>query len=165
MKSPWSVLSLVTLALSACGGSRSAPTAKSPSESKEGNYEFSASIPARQPGTTIRVQGTFTLVGDSLFVQSATGCDAVVQLGPAAPNGVPSKAIARSFYCGGGLLSFDRRDPVRGARWTATVPVPKQRNACVEYVRRETRQVCVRYRPETYYTTELRSGGIQVRRI
>lgn len=153
-------------ALCACGSSRGAPTVEAPSGSGEGIYEFSASIPARQAGTTIRVQGTFTLVGDSLLVQSPNGCEAVVSRGPAAPNGVPSSATVRSFYCGGALLTFDRRDPVKAARWFASVPVPKQRNACVEYRTSENRrQVCVRWRPETYYTYETRSGGIQVRPI
>lgn len=149
----------------ACGGSRSGPSVDTSSDARYGVYEFTATVPSYEPGKTIRLQGTLTIVGDSLLIQSPNGCVAAADYGRVMPRGMPATTTARGFYCGGAWLSFAGRDPVKSAAWYASVPVPKQRNACVEYVRRETRQVCVRYRPETYYEYQTRSGGLQLKLI
>ena len=154
------------VATMSCGGSRGAPSVDSPSGAAEGVYEFSANLPAYEPGKTLHIQGTLTIIGDSLIVQSPNGCTAELGRTQYFPRGMPYVPGAKGWYnCGGTWLSFRARDPVKSAIWYASVPVAKQRNACVEYVRRETRQVCVRYRPETYYEHQTRSGGIQVKRV
>ena len=154
------------LTIIACGGSRTTPSTDAALRANEGVYEFSASVPSREVGQTIRVQGTLSIIEDSLFIQSPNGCYDAAYRGPGNPNGVPSGPNYKIVSCGGALLAFNRRDPVKSAQWYATVPVPKQRNACVEYRMNEARrQVCIRYQPETYYTYESRSGGVLVKLI
>ena len=154
------------VALTACGGSRSTPAVGATSGSADGVYEFNVSVPAYEPGKTLRVQGTLTVLGDSLIIQSPNSCEDVVGLVRYMPKGMPSANAARGFNCGGAWFSFNRRDPVKSATWYATVPIPKQRNACAEYrVNDARRQVCVRWRPETYYEYQSRSGSIPLRLI
>src|SRR5687767_4025220 len=162
---PW-ILMVASVVLGACGGARSSPSADAPSEARYGVYEFSASVPAYEPGKTQRIQGTLTVLADSVFIQSPNGCTNASERTRYFPRGMPYVPGAKGFYdCGGTWLSFAGRNPVKSAMWYASVPVPKQRNACVEYVRRETRQVCVRYRPETYYEYQTRSGALQLKLI
>ena len=160
------MLTVASVALGACGGARSSSSADAPFNTRDGVYEFSANVPAYEPGKTLRIQGTLTILGDSVFIQSPNGCAAASERTRYFPKGMPYVPGSKGFFdCGGTWLSFAGRDPVKSAMWYATVPIAKQRNACVEYVRRETRQVCVRYRPETYYEYQTRSGGIQVRLV
>ena len=161
------IAALSCVVLNACGGARSTPSAGT-TNTRDGVYEFSASFPAYEPGKTIHVQGTLTILGDSLSVQSPNGCMTAVEYGRVVPRGMPSTTTQRTFVCAGAWLSFAGSDPVKSATWYATVPVPKQRNTCAEYRvndARSGRRECVRYRPETYYEYQTRSGGIQVRLI
>ena len=159
------IATLACLVVGACGGSRSDPSVAASSDARDGVYEFTATVPSYEPGKTIRLQGMLTVLGDSLLIQSPNGCVTAAEYGRVVPKGMPGTTTAKGYYCGGAWLSFAGRDPVKSAMWYASVPVPKQRNACVEYVRRETRQVCVRYRPETYYEYQTRSGGLQLKLI
>lgn len=155
-------------ASSACGGSRGAPSANAPSSATEGVYDFSANIPGEQLGSTIRVRGSFAIAGDSLVIHPDSNCslaDPETTARMASSYRATVGPGISSLSCrGGARLTFDRRNPT-GAQWFAVVRVPKQRNACAEYTRRETREVCVRYRPETYYEMQQRSGGVQVKLI
>lgn len=153
----------VILAAYGCGVSRGSPSVGAPAEA-EGVYEFTASIPARETGSTLRVRGTLSIIADSMYVQTANAC-AVLDGSAPAPTGSASGAGTIRLGCSGAFLMFERRNPA-AAKWYATVSVPRQRNVCVEEeVREARRRVCVRRRPETYYTPEQRTGGIQVRRI
>lgn len=144
----------------ACGGSRNAPETGARPPTAEGLYEYSASIPGYQPGSTLRVKGSLRVAGDSLFAQPDSGCY------------IPQSAIAgtnpgsAAVNCAGALLSFDARN-MKSGRWIATVQVPKQRNVCVQYEPRDpARQPrCIRSRPETYYVREQRSGVVQIKPI
>jgi hypothetical protein len=114
------------IALSACGSARrSAHSTTSPSVSNEGVYEYSATIPGYQPGKTLRVQGTLSVVGDSLFVQPDSGCVLYNPTVRHAPG-------AATINCGRASLNFDRRN-LKSATWSGFVQVPKQRNSCVQY--------------------------------
>lgn len=159
---------LTWLAASACGGTRGASSVDAASAKTDGIFDFVANVPGQQMGSTIRVRGTLAIVGDSLVVHPDTNCAIFTPEMNARLVASQRASIGpgvASLYCqGGARLTFYRHNP-SAARWSATVRVPKQRNACVEYVRRETRQVCARYRPETYYEQQIRSGGIQVRLI
>ena len=161
-----SITVLACFVITGCGGARSAPSTTS-SGSNDGVYEFSAVVPTTQQGTqravsTLRVTGTLSVVNDSLLVQPGPNC----YLGP---YGAPGPATSRveTIYCGSATLTFDKRNPA-SARWSATVQVPKQRNACAQY---ETRPPtgnsprCIQYRVETYYVSERRTGAVQVKRI
>jgi hypothetical protein len=154
---------LICFAIAACGGARHTPSAAS-SGSNEGVYEFSATIPTRQPGQTLRISGTFSVVDDSLYVQHRNEC---YQVAPGASGLPPSTGTVATLYCGGALVTFDRRNPT-SAKWVATVPVPKQRNVCAEYEPRPptgNNPRCIRQRVESYYTYEQRTGVVQVKRI
>jgi hypothetical protein len=148
------------IALSACGSARrSAHSTTSPSVSNEGVYEYSATIPGYQPGKTLRVQGTLSVVGDSLFVQPDSGCVLYNPTVRQAPG-------AATINCGRASLNFDRRN-LKSATWSGFVQVPKQRNSCVQYEPRDAARSprCIRYRPETYYENQRRSGPVQLRLI
>lgn len=138
----------------ACAGSRNAPATDASSPTAVGLYEYSATIPGYQPGSTLRVRGILTVVGDSLFVQSESGC-------PVYRRSQGSVTV----HCGASL-SFDARN-LRSGRWVTMVQVPRQRNVCVQYEPRDpARQPrCIRSRPETYYVSEPRSGAVQIKRI
>ena len=145
----------------ACTGSRRMP-ATDASTSEDGIYEYSASIPAFQIGKTIRVRGSLTVVGDSLFVQPDSGC-AVYR--PTTATQKPMPGIV-SLTCGEAGLNFDRRN-LKSGRWYSYVQVPKQRNVCVQYEPRDPArtQRCLRSRPETYYERQPRSGVVQIKPI
>jgi hypothetical protein len=148
------------LAITACGGaSRSAPTTNA--GSAEGVYEYSASVPY-QVGTTIRVHGTLSVVGDSLFVQPDSGCF----LYRPAVGQAPIRPGAATLTCGGASLKFDRRN-LKSGTWYSVVQVPKQRNVCAQYEPRDAARSprCLRWRPETYYESQRRTGVVQVRLI
>ena len=161
-----SIVTLVCIALGACGGARSSPSVEG-AKSKDGVYEFSAAVPATQQGEpTLRVNGTLSAFDDSLWVQPGSSeCAAVT---PSERYHTPSDDRVATVYCrGGARLTFDRRAPT-SARWHMRVAVPKQRNTCAEYGPLPTngnRKPCIRWRTETYYTYEQRSGAVQVKRI
>ena len=151
---------IACLAITACGGaSRSASATNSGSE--EGVYEYSASVPY-QAGKTIRVQGTLSVVGDSLFVQPDSGC----YLYRPAAGQAPVRPGAATLNCGGASLNFDRRN-LKSGTWFSVVQVPKQRNVCAQYEPRDAARSprCLRWRPETYYESQRRTGVVQVRLI
>ena len=153
---------LLSFAIAACGGARHAPSAGSGSD--EGVYEYSATIPTRQPGQTLRVSGTFSVLEDSLYVQHGNEC---YQVAPGTSGMAPSTGSVANLYCGSALVTFDRRNPT-SAKWLATVPVPRQRNVCAEYEPRPpsgNNPRCIRWRVESYYTYEQRTGVVQVKRI
>ena len=148
-------------ALNACGGSRSAP--ETDAGSSGGLYEYSASIPGFQPGSTLRVTGSLTMIGDSLLVQPGSGCAVYRRSQSEIAPTSPGSAMVN---CAGASLSFDARN-LKSGRWFATVQVPRQRNVCVQYEPRDPARSprCLRFRPETYYVREQRTGGVQIKRV
>jgi len=146
----------------ACGGSRGAPSTES-AASQEGIYEYSASIPGYQVGRTIRVRGTLSVVGDSLYVQPDSGC---VLYQPTRPGQAPVRAGTATLNCGEASLNFDRRN-LKSGQWFSYVQVPKQRNTCVQYEPRDPARSprCLRSRPETYYERQQRTGVVQIKPI
>jgi hypothetical protein len=154
-------ITLSCVAALACGGgARSGATMDAPSRSRDGVYEYTASIPGAQAGSTIRVQGTLAFVDDSLVVHPDGNC------GVAVSRVAPIHRLA-SLNCGGGAtLTLDLRNGASGT-WSTMVSVPKQRNACVEYAPRDPARSprCIRWRPETYYVRERRSGPVRIRLI
>lgn len=157
-------LLIACVAITACGGgSRSTPSTASTSVSPEGVYEYLATIPGYQPGKTLIVQGTLSVVGDSLFVQPDSGC---FLFRPMRVGQEPVRPGTATLTCGGASLNFDRRN-LKSGTWYSFVQVPKQRNACVQYEPRDAARSprCIRSRPETYYESQRRSGVVQIRLI
>ena len=150
-------------ALIACGGARNAPETDDSSPVADRLYEYSASIPGYQPGSTFRVKGSLTVVGDSLFVQPGSGCTAYRRNQSGTESSSPGSVMVN---CAGASLSFDARN-MKSGRWITMVQVPRQRNVCVQYEPRDPArtQRCLRSRPETYYVREQRSGGVQIKLI
>jgi hypothetical protein len=94
-------------AAAACGGaSRSNPATESADASKDGVYEYTASIPGEQLGSTIRIRGTLVVLGDSLIVHPDSNCfvTEMRQL---------RRRTASYSVAGAGSLAFDRRNPTR----------------------------------------------------
>lgn len=162
MRSHW-LPCVSTVFLAACAGSRSATETEARSSTADGQYEYSASIPSYQPGRTLRVTGSLAIVGDSLFVYPGSGCTVTRHNRSAIAGTSPGSAAVN---CAGASLSFDARN-MRSGRWVTVVPVPKQRNVCVEYEPRDPARTrrCIRYRPETYYESQQRSGVVQIKRL
>lgn len=154
---------VLILALAGCASGGSAGASREARGPVEGIYEFFANIPYAQTGTqsTLRVRGTISVVDDSVYVQPDASCV------PASVDerGVPNRWLA--FNCMGASLTFERSNPT-AARWSSYVQVPRLRNVCVDYAPRPATgnaPRCLQWRRETYYTRELRSGTIQVKRI
>ena len=150
--------SLICLASIACGGAaRSGASPDMSPTANAGVYEYSASVPGREPGSTVRVNGTIAVVGDSLIIHPSAGCAQV-----------ETKVVsAVSVNCSGISLTFDRRN-LSGGTWYSIVSVPKQRNACAQYEQtgdRARSPRCIRWRPETYYVQERRTGRVALRSI
>jgi hypothetical protein len=155
----WLALTSFCLA-TGCGGSGRG-AAPPPAARADGLFRYSAVIPGYQPGSTLRVQGSLIVTGDSLLAHPESGC------GVSHPRGTgPASPAFVTVSCGSASLNFDVRN-MNSGRWIANVQVPKQRNACVEYEARDaTRQRrCIRSRPETYYVTERRSGAVKIEPI
>lgn len=146
----------------ACAGSRGTP-ATDALMSEEGIYEYSASIPGYQIGRTIRVRGSLSVVGDSLFIQPDSGC--VLYRPPTSAQG-SVRAGTATLTCAEASLFFDRRN-LKSGTWFSYVQVPKQRNVCVQYEPRDAARAprCLRSRPETYYERQQRTGVVQIRPI
>lgn len=150
--------------LCACGGARSAPS-NDGTVSKEGVYEFSASIPTWQPGSSVQVKGTFSAFDDSVYVQTGPEC---VPYTPSERYRTPSTDRVTQIFCQGATLTFEKKNPT-AVKWFSRVQVAKQRNTCVDYAPRPTAggntPRCLRWKPETYYVTQQRTGRVQVKRI
>jgi hypothetical protein len=126
-------------------------------EPRVGTYEFVASVPGRL------VKGKLFVEPDTLHFVPETNCSS--DYDPAARIVARLNAGEVRYFCAGAWLTFDRRNPAQSSKWFSAVRIPKQRQVCAQYATQNGRQVCVRQSMETYYTTEQRSGSIQVRRI
>src|SRR5688572_27916645 len=107
-------------AVIACRGARNRPETDARSPTAGTVYEYSATIPGYQPGSTFRMRGSLTIVADSLFVDPAAAC----QIHRRSQGSVTA-------YCGASLSSDARN--MRSGRWVTMVRVPRQRTVCVQY--------------------------------
>jgi hypothetical protein len=122
-----------------------------------GLYEFSASTPNQLIRGRIRVGET------GMCVEFETdSCQAEVT-GRPRPRDLSSTTEAQ-YYCGGAGLAYNPQNPLF-AKWYATMEVPRRRQVCNRYETRNGQRVCVSQVSETYYVTQTRSGGVQVRPI
>jgi hypothetical protein len=152
------------LTMIACGGSRTAPVSGEPSgptssrdvaSTVEGTYDFVATV----PGQAIR--GTLQVAADTMFFAPAEGCDSNIR---SEPIGHASNGGVLRYACMSAVLAFDRRNPVRSSKWSATVRQQRRREVCAERAVRNGREVCIRNAIETYEVSESRTGSIQVTR-
>jgi hypothetical protein len=98
-----------------------------------------------------------------MSVEFETDCQAEVTVRPR-PRDMSSTTSEAQYYCGGAWLAFNRQNPLF-AKWYATMEVPRRRQVCNRYETRNGQRVCVSQVSETYYVTQTRSGGVQVRPI
>jgi hypothetical protein len=151
MKAFIGVLTLVTLSSCASGGGTSTrdvtPT--------EGTYDFFATVPGQA------VRGTLRVAADTMLFSAVEGCNSNIR---AEPIGNASYAGVFRYACSSAVLEFDRRNPVRSSKWSATVQIKRRREVCAERAVRNGREVCIRNAIETYEVPERRSGSIQVTR-
>jgi hypothetical protein len=140
------IVTVTCIALAGCGGSRGAQSSEaSAGGTGYGLYSFSASAPNQL------IHGTIRVGPEGTDIQSETACQ------------LEATASTTRYYCGGTMLTFDRRNP-RTAKY-AMVRVLRRREICTHYETRNARQVCVKKSAERYYVTEQRTGGVRVRRI
>ena len=152
MKALIGVLTFVTLLSCASGGG--SPTSRDVA-SAEGTYDFVATVPGQA------VRGTLQVTADTMLFSPVEGCNSNIR---AEPIGRASYAGVFRYACSSAVLEFDRRNPVRSSKWSATVQVKRRREVCAERAVRNGREVCIRNTIETYEVPERRSGSIQVTR-
>ncbi|HZI28044.1 MAG TPA: hypothetical protein VFD64_07790 [Gemmatimonadaceae bacterium] len=151
MKALIAVLTLVTLLSCASGGSTTGGTAAP----VEGTYDFVATVPGQA------VRGTLQVAADTMFFSPVEGCNSNIR---SEPIGHASNAGIFRYACSSAVLEFDRRNPVRFSKWSATVQIKHRRQVCAERAVRNGREVCIRNTIETYDVPETRAGSIQVTR-
>ena len=151
MKSLIGVLTLVTLLSCASGGS----TTSREVGPVEGTYDFVATVPGQA------VRGTLQVGADTMLFSAVEGCNSNIRSEPI--NHASNGGVFR-YACSSAVLEFDRRNPVRSSKWSATVQIKHRRQVCAERAVRNGREVCVRNAIETYEVPEKRSGSIQVTR-
>ena len=139
------IITVSCIALDACGGSRGAPSSDA-GDASHGLYAFSASSPNQL------IRGTIRAGPEGIDIQSEASCQS------------EATVSTMRYYCGGTMLTFDRRNPEM-AKWHAMVRVLRRREICTHYETRNARTVCVKKSAETYYVYEQRTGGVRVRRI
>lgn len=138
--------------LAACASAGSTAGNPEPLATRQGIYDFSASIEGRF------VRGKLNVLPDTILVESESGdCGQVT-------------SDSRFFRVGCGsanwaLLTFDRGNPGQGAKWVGKLPVQRRREVCARYEVRSGREVCVARKTETYAELESRSGPVQMRRV
>ena len=150
MKSVLPILAFATLAAcSSAGGTAGSPE---PRATRQGIYDFSASI----QGSLVR--GKLNVLSDTILVDAENGdCAAVTG------NSRFFRVGCRSLDWA--LLMFDRGNPGQGAKWEGNVPVQRRREVCARYEVRNGREVCAAMKSETYTALEPRSGPVQMRRV
>lgn len=159
MKALVAVLTLVTLLSCASGGSttsRNVALVEGTSVAPvEGTYDFVATVPGQA------VRGTLQVAADTMFFSAVEGCNSNIR---SEPINHASYAGVFRYACSSAVLEFDRRNPVRSSKWSATVQIQRRREVCAERAVRNGREVCIRNAIETYEVPETRSGSIQVTR-
>ena len=151
MKTWAGILNFVTLWSCASGGG----TTSRDVASVEGTYDFVATVPGQA------VRGTLQVTADTVLFSAVEGCNSNIR---SEPIGHASYAGIFRYACSSAVLEFDRRNPVRSSKWSATVQVKHRREVCAERAVRNGREVCIRNAIETYEVPEKRSGSIQIAR-
>jgi hypothetical protein len=123
--------------------------------SVDGTYDFVATVPGQA------VRGTLQVAADTMFFSAVEGCNSNIR---SEPIGHASYAGVFRYACSSAVLEFDRRNPVRSSKWSATIQNKRRREVCAERAVRNGREVCIRTEIETYEVPESRSGSIQVTR-
>jgi hypothetical protein len=152
MKALIGVLTFVALLSCASGGGSA--TSRDVA-SAEGMYDFFATVPGQG------VRGTLQVTADTMLFNAVEGCNSNIR---SEPIGHTSYAGVFRYACSSAVLEFDRRNPVRSSKWSATVQIKRRREVCAERAVRNGREVCIRNTIETYEVPERRSGSIQVTR-
>ena len=119
-----------------------------------GTYRFS-----EQVSQDVRLEGQFVVGQDTVAVDAMPG--------PCRYEQDKSNRLAITYSCGSDLLFiFDRADPVRKARYAATLHLMESRSVCARYTKNNAGQtVCAEYRKETYFRDAHRSGTLRVERV
>jgi hypothetical protein len=116
-------LPIVMAVLAACAGSRGtdSSSASAPAPIRDGRYAFSE----RPSGTSITLEGTFVVLGDTVMVDATPGPCRYDS------NNAPGSPIA--YRCADVSLWFDRRDPVTKATYDFQSVESKPKSVCVRY--------------------------------
>ena len=130
---------------------------KPPLEQRLGVFRFTEHISA--VGTeTVDIEGNFVVWGDTVTVEARPGpcrLDTRVSI----PNPF-------TYDCGGVTLTFDRRDPVNGAKYTVMLTVTQTRTVCVRYATDSSgRRVCVEQRSEPATRQIKQTGYLRAQRV
>lgn len=138
----------------ACG--KKAASAPAPLPLVDGVYQF-VERPAQLDQS---IEGTVTIVGDTLIVDARPGpCryDEQASWGKNHPF---------TYRCADITLTFDRYTPISRASYRTTTTVNERRTVCVEYARSSTgQQVCVKQETQTIPRQVSISGSLHPTRI
>jgi hypothetical protein len=151
------MVSAVAATLAAC---HSAPvdTTPPPLEQRLGVFRFSEHISA--VGTeTIDIEGHFVVWGDTVTVEARPGpcrLDTRVSI----PNPF-------TYECGNVVLTFDRQNPVGGAKYSVMLNVTQVRTVCVRYSTDSSgRRVCIEQRTDPQQPRQVKQTGfLRVTRV
>ena len=148
------IFSLTLGTILACAGGGSTP-GRDVAAPVEGTYDVAATV----PGGIVR--GTLQVARDTIFFEAVEGCNANIR---SEPIGRASRDGVFRYACNTAVLEFDRRNPVRSSKWSATVQKEGRREVCAQREIRNGREVCVRTEIERFEIPESRTGSIQVTR-
>lgn len=119
-------------------------------EGRIGVYRFSERIPVAPGAVPIMLQGQFTVLGDTIIVDTDPG--------PCRYDKRTTRISAIIYQCGEVTINLDRRNPVEKSSYVVAVSVPnKQQPQCSATVRRN----CTTSQDAGAEHTEYRTGTIK----
>lgn len=157
--SSWATM-IAAAALTAACHHQASPRSPTLSIDRLGVYQFSEHVTAGgDTPETLDIEGTAVVLTDMVTVDARPGpCTLDAQ-----STGRPSYA----YRCGNNLsLSFDARDPIRGATYSTKLAHNVKRQVCVRYAMVNDRptSTCAEYRTETSQEFVYRSGPLRLMR-
>jgi hypothetical protein len=130
---------------------------KPPIEQRLGVFHFTEHITAA--GTeTIDLEGHFVVWGDTVTVEARPG--------PCRLDTRVSMPNPFTYDCGGVTLTFDRENPVGGAKYSALLTVTQTRTVCARYATDPSgRRYCVEQRSEPQQRQIKQTGYLRATRV
>ena len=152
----FAALPIVVTALAACASHRGSAgsLAAAPAPNRDGRYAFDE----RPPGTPRTLEGTFTVMGDTVLIDATPG--------PCRYYAFTTSGGPITYQCADVRYSFDRRDPAMKATYSYTTTEPKSKVVCVRYtIGPNGEQQCAESRTELEDHSVTHSGTLRAHRV
>jgi hypothetical protein len=154
--SPWAMMIAVAAGTAACHHTPSKSSILSPD--RLGVYQFSEHVTAGgDTPETIDIEGQVTVLEDSVIVDARPG--------PCRLDAPTLSPYPFAFRCGTVGLSFDRRDPILHASYTASLAHNVSHQVCTRYGTQPGARACVEFRSVTSQEFVLRRGPLHLTRV